>query len=227
MKPSVFCSVCGVGVVKRNAETCSRPCGIQLSIQRGTRGSAHERQLKAWRTRRSRNWMNPVKGRILRPLAERFWEKVLKADGCWEWTGCRGGKATSGKHYGGLSVRGRMVKAHRISYELHYGDVPDGLCVLHRCDNPGCVRPDHLWVGTRSDNARDAVRKGRDTATARPECIPRGEKRPNAKLTAEKVVEIRKLRGLGYSQQKLADTFGVSRGTLRDVFLGRSWTAVT
>ena len=98
-----------------------------------------------------------------RTFEENFWAHVQKMpgeDACWIWTGRRGG--TMG--YGFTQTprpEHRIVSAHRTAYELCKGKVPDGLCVLHKCDNPPCVNPDHLWLGTQSDNARDMVAKGR------------------------------------------------------------------
>jgi hypothetical protein len=86
----------------------------------------------------------------------RFWAKVSKGDGCWIWTGSRNPKG-----YGRLNTGNRVRLAHAISWELSHGAVPDGLWVLHRCDNPPCVRPDHLWLGTAADNTADMVAKGR------------------------------------------------------------------
>ena len=89
-------------------------------------------------------------------FASRFWEKVNKTpNGCWIWTG-----ATDGRGYGQLWVNGHLEKAHRLSWVIHYGAIPLGLNILHHCDNKPCVRPDHLYLGTQADNARDALERG-------------------------------------------------------------------
>lgn len=93
-------------------------------------------------------------------LAKRFWPKVKMGAGCWEWTGSAGEKGYGYLHSGG-KVERKPLRAHRVSWEIHNGSIPDGLWVLHRCDNPRCVRPDHLFLGDRSDNMRDCAAKGR------------------------------------------------------------------
>lgn len=103
-----------------------------------------------------------------RPVADRFWEKVERSpdpDGCWVWTA-----ATTRIGYGVFAVsrKRKNVRAHRFAWELTHGPIPDGLCVCHACDNPPCVRPDHLWLGTSEDNTADRHRKGR---TAKPSSV--------------------------------------------------------
>lgn len=90
-------------------------------------------------------------------MQDRFWQHVAKSEGCWEWTG-----ANSGRGYGRVGVDGgKTTGAHRVSWEMHYGPVPDGCSVLHRCDNRPCVRPDHLFLGDKLANMADMVAKGR------------------------------------------------------------------
>lgn len=93
---------------------------------------------------------------IQQNVAPRFWSKVEKTAGCWFWGGAR---LKAG--YGVFQIGRKACKAHRVVYELTYGPIPPGLCVCHSCDNPSCVRPDHLWLGTHQDNATDRQTKGR------------------------------------------------------------------
>src|SRR5262245_20642397 len=114
----------------------------------------------------------------------RFWAKVHKTDTCWLWTG------STHRGYGQLSSpsgRGHApLRAPRVSWEIHYGPIPEGLWVLHRCDVRGCVRPDHLWLGTRQDNIADMVAKGRSARGERsawrqhPERFPYPSRTPAA-----------------------------------------------
>ena len=97
--------------------------------------------------------------RTRRSIAERFWCKVTRAIGCWTWAGSK-----TRQGYGCIGSGGKyapVVKAHRVSWELNRGPIPQGLCVLHHCDNPSCVNPNHLFLGTVRDNWNDAITKGR------------------------------------------------------------------
>lgn len=120
-----------------------------------------------------------------------FWEKVDKSPnekGCWNWTGSR----RRGAGYGGFWVGGKQWGAHRISYIIKHGSIPFKLCVLHNCDIMHCVNPDHLWVGTHTDNMRDAAKKGRQHFQLHPENNRHGEDSNFAKLTEGQVLEIRR-----------------------------------
>lgn len=152
-----------------------------------------------------------------KPVADRFWPKVRKGDGCWEWT------ASAGKHgYGILSVKGIARTAHRVSWEIANGPIPGGMFVCHRCDNRRCVRPDHLFLGTQAENNRDMFAKGRDNRGAR----VRGERHPHARLTGEVVAEIRRRHAAGESDRRIAESIGVAEPTVQNARTGRTWRHV-
>lgn len=147
----------------------------------------------------------------------RFWAKVKKTHKCWLWTA-----SLSAGRYGniGLGGRGRMVKAHRASWVLHFGEIPKGMNVLHRCDNTICVRPDHLFLGTQAQNIADMDRKGR----RRPS---RGERFPQSKLTEKSVRKIRDMYIPGQVRQvDLAKMFGVSHVVIGKVIRKQAWKHV-
>ena len=129
----------------------------------------------------------------------RFEARVRKAGGCgcWVWTG-----ALNNGGYGRFVIGGREELAHRAAWMLYKGEIPDGLLVLHRCDNPGCVRSDHLFLGTHADNAMDKMLKGRGGTT---------------KLSDEQVREIRAVRAEGVKVRVIAEQFGVVTSTVSDI----------
>lgn len=135
---------------------------------------------------------------------------------CDEWSG-----GTDSKGYGKRAWNGKTAASHRVAWEISNGLIPDGLCVLHKCDNPLCVRVDHLFLGTQSDNMRDMVSKGRNHGKA-----PRGETHPGAKLTAAVVAEIRRRVAEGETQASMTRAFGVSKQTISGVVLGKSWVTM-
>ena len=130
-------------------------------------------------------------------------------DKCIEWTGHRdpGG-------YGKVYTDGRQVGAHRHIWEECFGPIPEGECVLHKCDNPPCVNPSHLYLGTQRDNARDRERRGRGNHAS-------GERNGGSKLTDAQCREMRKLREeTGMSTQKLARKFGIGKSQAWNIISG-------
>lgn len=144
---------------------------------------------------------------VAEPAEVRFWRFVHKTDGCWLWTG--GTK----NGYGEIKVNDSPVGAHRFSYEMAHGPIPEGLMACHHCDTPLCVRPDHLYAGTRLDNAQDAVRRGR--------IVPmRGDLCGRHKLTWAEVWEIR---ASSDSNRELGKRYGVWNSTISRLRAGLSW----
>jgi HNH endonuclease len=135
------------------------------------------------------------------PLRERFSSHVQTGEACWLWTG-----PLNDDGYGVFHVFGKNRKAHRVAYELSIAD-PGDMCVLHRCDNPRCVRPDHLFLGTHADNMRDCAEKGRATR----------------KLSPEQVLAIRAGAAAGASQHRLGCEFGISQSMVGRILNGKNW----
>ena len=155
-----------------------------------------------------------IRKRRARTPAGRFWQKVRKTDGCWNWRA-----AQTRKGYGHMSFGGKVVESHRVSWMLNVGPIPSGLWVLHRCDNPLCVRPDHLFLGTAKDNIQDAWKKGR---MKRPPYIY-GEQCSWHQLKPAQVTEIRRRHSNGELNGDLAREFGVRHNVVWKVVNNRSW----
>lgn len=151
------------------------------------------------------------------PLWQRFLRKIDKTEDCWVWLG---NKSRSG--YGSIQEGGkgsRTVAAHRLSYEMHKGPIPDGLVVMHSCDNPACVNPDHLSLGTFKDNTADMIAKGRKRTVA-----PKGTGNGKAKLNEQLVKYIRQ--NPHKSHAALGNELGLSPNCIRGVRTGRTWSHV-
>ena len=155
------------------------------------------------------------------PLATRFWAKVDKkgTGGCWLWTG-----ATGSAGYGLIYNNGKVQSAHRVSWEMHNGDIITGdgyhgICVLHKCDVKSCVRPDHLFLGSHQDNITDKEKKGRGRQA-------KGSAQYLAKLTESNVLAIRALRKSGWPTALLAQKYGVNPGAIWQVVNRKTWRHV-
>jgi len=152
-------------------------------------------------------------------IHERFWNKIEYSADCWKWIGCIG---TPG--YGVLIVRAPktrkriLLHAHRISWFLHHHRDPKEMYVLHRCDNPSCVNPEHLFLGTHLDNIADMVKKGRAS---------RGADRPTAKLSEQDVLTIRDQYSKGdITQKELGQQYNVEPTTIGQIVRRKTWTHI-
>jgi len=144
-------------------------------------------------------------------IGERFWSKVDKSPAsgsCWVWK-----SSIHHKGYGQFRYNGGMKSSHRVAYELSFGKIPTGMSVLHKCDNPICVNPEHLFCGTHTDNMRDMCRKGRHS-----------RKKPMARMTASEVIECRRLYALGKATVKdLSKRFSLTFSGMYSVVFGTTW----
>ncbi len=151
-----------------------------------------------------------------RPIEERFWEKVNKTETCWLWTA-----QLDKEGYGQFRIlcKGRRYQAHRISWRLHFGEIPEGMKACHHCDNPACVRPSHLFLGTQTHNVADMNAKGRHAF---------GEKNGSAKMTNEQVRDIRRRYAAGgVLQHTLAVEHGVADCTISQIVNRKKWPRIT
>lgn len=164
---------------------------------------------------------------MTRSVGARFWAKVDRSGECWVWSASRNQNG-----YGTFFFAGGMRLAHRVAYTLSGHAIPDGMRVLHHCDNPPCVKtePDerfpegHLFLGTDRDNVADMHRKGRAGVHVRPDRLERGEGRYNHQLTDDAV---RAIRASSESLAQLARRFGVARQTVWRVRHGYGWQHVS
>lgn len=138
--------------------------------------------------------------------------RINPETGCWEWAGLRDKKG-----YGIFKALGFTHRANRFSWLLHKGEFPNELYVCHKCDNPPCVNPDHLFLGTQKDNMQDMVRKGRNADS-------KGIKNPRASLYDDAIIQIRKLWDLGESVKEIAIHFCVPKSTVQKIISNETWT---
>jgi hypothetical protein len=145
----------------------------------------------------------------------RFWEKVnlsnKTSSDCWEWIGLK-----SSKGYGVFKVDNENVSTHRYSWILHFGNIPNKLYVCHKCDNPSCVNPNHLFLGTQKDNMQDMSKKGRASNSV-------GTNNPRAKLSDKDVYEIRRLKSMGIKSNQLVKIFRTPLSTIVNITNNHTW----
>lgn len=174
------------------------------------------------RPARSTVKINPTPKQI-----DMFWKRIRRGGDseCWEWIGSRA------KYGYGKFTRSYYV-AHRLSWFLKNGPIPDGMCVCHKCDNPPCCNTNHLFLGTKPENNLDRHSKGRDAKGVtsgrytKPERTARGERSGRVKLTDEKVIEIRRRRMDGETMRKLAKEFGVVKSVIGSLVKRKTWAHI-
>jgi hypothetical protein len=148
-------------------------------------------------------------------IHERFAKYVDDSGDCWLWTGC---KLKSKWEYGQFKVNGKIEKAHRVSYQLYKGEIPQGLIVRHTCNNPCCVNPEHLELGTQQDNMDDMVKANRQAV---------GIKNGRSKIKEEDIPDIRRRLALGESYYSIGKLYGVTHAPIKQIKNGRSFAYVT
>lgn len=172
----------------------------------------------------------PRKHRPESAIEPRFWSKVQKSEDCWLWTGASAKRAHA--TYGHIWYGGKVDRAHRVSWKLHFGPISEGMQVLHRCDTPLCVRPDHLFLGSQLDNIHDMERKGRrrsvsgDAHHARRPGARVGERNGRARITAADVPVIRQLRADGLMFREIAARYGVAVPTIMHIVSRKNWSHI-
>ena len=153
----------------------------------------------------------PMKTYSRGSLTDRFWSQVTITPGCWLWTGA---KTKFG--YGRISLNCKGMRVHRLSYEIHIGIIPENMAVLHKCDVPNCVNPDHLFLGDNAINQKDRKEKGRSAA---------GESNGRSVLTKIQVERVINMKGI-IPQRQLAKMLGVSKSTIGEIHRGKSWRSI-
>lgn len=160
-------------------------------------------------------WEKGVPMIIAPDVVARFWEKVERSDGCWLWKA-----ACTGNGYGAFKIRGRQWAAHQVSYLLHHGQIADGLWVLHSCDTPRCVNPDHLSLGTPAQNSQE--RDGRGRGNKRP-YDRSGEANPKLRISEDQARTIIARLAQGECGADIGRDMGIAYHIVSDIRNKRSW----
>ena len=180
---------------------CQCECGNQITCLGSDLKKGYKKSCGCWRKPKE----------IKESSENRFWKFVSKTENCWDWTGS---KANYG--YGQLSINGKPVRANRYSWILHNGEIPTGLMICHKCDNPSCVNPEHLFLGDQTANMQDMISKKRQK-------ISKGCEKSSCKLNETQVKNIRHLYKNPFSARELAEKFQISKQNIYDIVNLKAW----
>lgn len=221
--PAKFCSNACRIVKENHGVSICESCGKDFKWYRGPSQSiprvcSHKCQgklVKEWRSKHGFSWNDINDEKLLYQLKIGFDERVEKTETCWIWKGSKISRGYGSFHSDG---NGKRISAHRLSWTIHNGKIPEGLVVRHKCNNPICVNPDHLAIGTFQDNSNDRIEAGNSG---------KGSKNCKASLDEEKVKEIKNLLNKGLSGSEIGRRFGVSRTSINAIKKERTWKHVT
>lgn len=196
MKLERNCDNCGTSFEykfknRNRARFCSLKCASKKTKQ--------EQDIK-----RAEKLANETREDWLRDLKLKFEKYVIKKSGCWDWSA-----SCDQWGYGNVTHRNKSLKAHRVSYMVNLEEIPEKMLVLHKCDNPPCTNPKHLFLGTNDDNMNDMAQKGRNKV--------------RAKLTPKQVIKIRRMIDAGIKLVRIAQEFGLNPRTITNIKLRRAW----
>lgn len=192
-----ICKSCGKEYkVRKDKALTSKTCSLVCKMKYLGKMSVEKLHSK---------WSNDTEEERLKALKDSYERFVIKKDGCWTWSGSKKSKMP----YGNLTFRGNgNYSAHRVSYEVYIAPIPKGMSVLHKCDNPECSNPEHLFLGTYLDNKRDQIAKGRAGVE---------------KLNVYKVKKIKNMLIKGVLHKMISKEFGISLTTVWSIQTGRTW----
>jgi len=184
-------------------------CGNEIVALLSTVKSGHTKSCGCYKTERTKKRWADYRETVLD-------QYEVDANGCWIWSGSKNQDG-----YGNVGIKGKSERAHRAAYRKWKGPIPKGMVVMHTCDNPSCINPDHLQLGTQQENIEDMRVKGRRKGSNV------GEDNAAAKVTADDVREIRsRYASESVSQQALADEYGITQTVVSQIILRRTWTHV-
>ena len=172
--------------------------------------------------------LNEIISEINQKDIERFITKIPVTDNdsiCWEWSiNPNTKKARKHADYGVFTLKQNNIVPSRMMWMLTYGEIPDGMLICHKCDNPPCINPFHLFIGSYADNTKDMVMKGRKSTIVYPDRLPRGINHKNAKLNDVDILQIRTMSSKGVSYKDIKAQFNIGKSNISSIINRKTWT---